>query len=150
MKRQLDSKYKDLVGYVNRRTTSADLASIMHKAIDEGNDGYDTDDELWGILDNLYITPLSNLDYSDLIPTIIDIYDDNYELPDPKYYWRFNELKTLNNRNLFFGIIVDGNSPLVIDPMRGGTAERCTKTELNNYLSETELTADNFTPVEAI
>ena len=32
----------------------------------------------------------------------------------------------------------------------GGTAEECTKSELNNYLCGTELTADNFTPVEGI
>ena len=50
---------------------------------------------------------------------------------------------------MYFGITFD-DEPLLVDISDGGTAEKCTKTELSNYLRDTELTADNFTPVEEI
>lgn len=141
MKRQLDSKYKDLVEYVKDMKDGTDLKGVL----DWLNDGFKEVNglEIVSIIDKLD-------DSSDeFISTIVDIYNDNYELKESSCYWKFKELRGLARCDLYFGIIFD-SEPLLIDIRNCGTAEKCTKSELNNYLCDTELTADNFTPVEEI
>jgi len=79
MKRKLDSKYKDLVDYVNSTKKVDHLSviiylleypnNIQHQIITDLNDGLTADD---------------NMDR--LIPIIVDVYNDNYEMEEPKYY----------------------------------------------------------------
>ena len=147
-KRKLDSKYKDLVEYVNDKHYE-DLVDILSGAIREGKRTYNEDSKLWGILDHLYITPLSGSEFGELTKTIVDIYNDNYELEEPKYYWLFRELRGLDRCDLYFGTAF-GGEPLLVDISAGGTAKKCTKTELNSYLLDTNLTADNFANIEDI
>ena len=147
-KRKLDSKYKDLVEYMNDKHYE-DLVDILSGAIREGKRTYNEDSKLWDILDHLYTTPLSGSEFGELTKTIVDIYNDNYELEEPKYYWLFRELRGLCRCDLYFGTTF-GDEPLLVDISDGGTAKKCTKTELNSYLLDTELTADNFANIEDI
>ncbi|MDT6953555.1 hypothetical protein [Companilactobacillus alimentarius] len=60
-------------------------------------------------------------DRNELVPIIVDIYNDNYELEEHKYYWLFKELRGLGIRDLYFGATVD-DEPLLIDISDCGTA----------------------------
>ena len=148
-KRQLNSKYEDLVDYVNERKHCKGLGDILSEAIKEGKQNHYDGSKLWSILFNLYVTALDDTDFVDLTRTIVDIFEGNYDLEEPENYWKFKELRGFASHDLYFGITFD-DEPLLVDISDGGTAEECTKSELNNYLRGTELTADNFTPVEEI
>ena len=142
-KRQLDSKYRDLADWVKQVKhsdhTSHSLAFLLSCIYDFRNKGKISD-----ILNDLN-EDLTLISSNDLISIITDIYNDNYELTESKYYWKFKELRGLGRCDLYFGTAFD-DEPLLVDI--SGTAEKCTKSELNNYLCGTELTADNFTPLE--
>lgn len=146
-KRQLNSKYKDLVDYVENEDES--LTEFLTEAIEEGYVFHDKGNELWRILDGLYTTPLADYEFGDLTKTIVDIFEGNYELEESKSYWKFKELRGFDRCDLYFGITVDAE-PLLVDPEELGAPEECTKTELNSYLVNTNLTIDNFIPVEEI
>lgn len=148
-KRQLDSRYKDLVDYVNERKHCKGLGDILSEAIKEGKQNHYDGSNLWSILFNLYVTALDDTDFVDLTRTIVDIYNNNYELAEAESYWRFKELEGFDRHDLYFGTI-GGNVPLIVDIEQNGVAKKCTKLELNEYLRDTELTADNFTTVEEI
>jgi len=146
-KRQLNSKYKDLVDYVENGDES--LTEFLTEAIEEGYAFHDKGHKLWRILDGLYTTPLEDYEFGDLTKTIVDIFEGNYELEESKSYWKFNELKGFNKCDLYFGITLD-TELLLIDVATRGTAKKCTKSELNDYLLDTNLTTDNFTPTEVL
>lgn len=146
-KRQLDIKYKGLADWVKQIKhsdgTSHSLAFILSCIYDLRNEGKISD-----ILNDLNEN-LTLISSNDLISIIVDIYNDNYELKESSCYWKFKELRGLGRCDLYFGTTFY-DEPLLVDISDGGTAEKCTKSELNNYLCDTELTADNFTPVEEI
>jgi len=146
-KRQLDIKYKGLADWVKQIKhsdgTSHSLAFILSCIYDLRNEGKISD-----ILNDLNEN-LTLISSNDLISIIVDIYNDNYELKESSCYWKFKELRGLGRCDLYFGTTFD-DEPLLVDISDGGTAEKCTKSELNNYLCDTELTADNFTSVEEI
>lgn len=143
MKRQLSIQYKDLVNFINDKKKYLRLAQIItyfrfppkqyadifYKLYADKNDT----DEM--------------LDYA--IPIITDIYNDNYELKESSCYWKFKELRVVGRCDLYFGTTFN-DEPLLVDISGYDTAKKCTKSELNNYLCDTELTADNFRPVEEI
>jgi len=140
-KRQLDSKYKDLVEYVKDMKDGTDLKGVLDWL--NGNFKEFNGLEIVSIIDKLD-------DSSDeFISTIVDIYNDNYELKESSYYWKFKELRGPGRCDLYFGTTND-DEPLLVDIEQNGFAEKCTKSELNNYLRYTELTADNFTLMEEI
>lgn len=149
MKRQLNSKYEDLVDYVNERKHCKGLGDILSEAIKEGKRNNDKDSKLRNILESLYITALDDTDFIDLTKTIVDIFEDNYDLEESENYWKFKELRGFGRCDLYFGITFD-DEPLLVDISDCGTAEKCTKTELNSYLLDTNLTVDNFANVEDI
>lgn len=143
MKRKLDSKYEDLVNYVTDHQGKLYLSTIIE-------DFKSGSSKFMQIIDDLntdYYSYLEKLD--ELIPIITDIYNDNYEIEEPEYYWKFNELKGFNKCDLYFGITLD-TELLLIDVATRGTAKKCTKSELNDYLLDTNLTTDNFTPTEVL
>ena len=150
-KRQLGSKYSELVKYINERKDDFEIMKLCKDIFEEANicnpDVSDTEE--YKMIFPIYNDDFGCLDRDKLVPIIVDIYNDNYELEEPKYYWKFKELRGLGRCDLYFGIIFDGE-PLLIDISDCGTAEKCTKTELNSYLLDTNLTADNFTNVEEI
>jgi len=147
MKRQLDSKYRDLADWIKQmkhdKSTSYSLAFMLYGIYDLRNEG-----QIGDILNDLNEN-LTLISSNDLISIIVDIYNDNYELKESSCYWKFKELRGLGRCDLYFGTTFD-DEPLLVDISDCGTAKKCTKLELNNYLCDTELTADNFTPVEEI
>lgn len=153
MKRKLDSKYEDLVKYVNAQKDGVELMDILKRFYEKTSDC--TSEEY-----SFITTICSGFRWAatrdSLVPIITDIYNDNYELEEPECYWKFNELKGFNKCDLYFGITVDyfgitlDTELLLIDVATRGTAKKCTKSELNDYLLDTNLTTDNFTPTEVL
>ena len=151
MKRQLDSKYSELVKYINERKDNFEIMKFCKEILEEtDNWTQDTPDTReYKMIFSIYNDGFDYPERDKLVPIIVDIYNNNYELEEPKYYWLFKELRGLNRRDLYFGTTFD-DEPLLVDISYGGTAEKCTKTELNSYLLNTNLTADNFSNIEDI
>lgn len=151
MKRQLSGKYSELVKYINEHKGSFEIMKLCED-IFEGTNIWDPDTpdtEEYKMMISIYNDDFDGFDRDKLVPIIVDIYNNNYELEEPKYYWKFKELRGLGRCDLYFGITFD-DEPLLVDISDCGTAEKCTKTELNSYLLDTNLTVDNFANVEEI
>ena len=151
-KRQLNSKYKDLVDYVNEQKREKVLVSILDDVTRQANDYYNSGNELWNILEKLYVTPLKDNEVTDLVETIIDIYNDNYDLEEPVYYWRFKEITGKFGYSLFaFKYRNDNTIGLKNKSDFNSESDiKMSKTKLDSLLSETNLISDNFTPVEEL
>lgn len=143
MKRKLGNEYRYLVNYVKDKQRKVHLGTIVNNFTDLTSEA----GQLVNELDATECSYHEKLDY--LIPIIVDIYNDNYEIEEPECYWKFNELKGFNKSDLYFGITLD-TELLLIDVAIRGTAKKCTKSELNDYLLDTNLTTDNFTPTEVL
>lgn len=149
MKRQLGSKYRELVKYINEHKNNFEIMKLC-KDIFEETDIWDINTPATKEYKMIFSICNSDFDWPDrdkLVPIIVDIYNDNYELEEPKYYWLFKELRGLGRCDLYFGTTFD-DEPLLVDISDGGTAKKCTKTELNSYLFDTNLTVDDFVNVE--
>lgn len=151
MKRKLDSKYSELVKYINERKDNFEIMNFCKEILEEtDNWTQDTPDTReYKMIFSIYNYDFDYPERDKLVPIIVDIYNDNYELEEPEYYWKFNELKGFNKCDLYFGITLD-TELLLIDVATRGTAKKCTKSELNDYLLDTNLTTDNFTPTEVL
>lgn len=79
MTRKLDSKYKDLVEFINSRSEHTPLSDILSDFLDGHSDIDDVAE--WLDVDG---TDASSVD--EFISIIVDVYNDNYELEEPKYY----------------------------------------------------------------
>lgn len=153
-KRKLINEYSELVKYINERKDDFEIMKLCKNIFERTNIwNQDTptypDTKEYKMIFSIYDDDFDGPYRDKLVPIIVDIYNDNYELEEPKYYWKFKELKGLGRCDLYFGTTFD-DEPLLVDISDCGTAEKCTKSELNNYLCYTELTADNFTLVEEI
>ena len=146
-KRRLSNRYKDLIDYIENEDES--LHGFLNEALEEGCKFSNRDNKLWRIIEDLYKTPLKDFEFGELTKTIVDIFEGNYELEELSFYWKFKESEGVNRPDSYFGII-DGDVPLIFDISNGVPAKKCTKSELNDYLHYTNLTADNFTPVAKI
>lgn len=145
MKRQLSSKYEDMVNFINDKKKRLRLAQIITYFRFPPKEYAD-------ILYTSYADKSDTdemLDYA--IPIITDIYNDNYELTEPKYYWKLN-LTGVFGITLYAYKYQNSNTIGVSEDHQGNTERRFTKTEFNNLLSRTQtnLTIDNSTPVEEI
>jgi len=140
MKRKLGNEYRYLVNYVKDKQRKVHLGTIVNNFTDLTSEA----GQLVNELDAIKCSYNEKLDY--LIPIIVDIYNNNYELEEPKYYWKFKELRGLDECDFYFGTIFY-YKPLLVDISDGGDAKKCTKSELNDYLLDTNLTTDNFTPI---
>ena len=86
MKRQLDSKYKDLVEYVKRMRAGGKLRFIF-------DDLFESYGDINRIANNLGVDIADTGVYMDeFISIIVDIYNDNYEMEEPKYYVKMPKL----------------------------------------------------------
>ena len=146
-KRRLSNRYKDLIDYIENEDES--LHGFLTEALEEGCKFSNRDNKLWRIIEDLYKTPLKDFEFGELTKTIVDIFEGNYELEEPEYYWKFKEPERVNKYAVYFGLI-DGDFPVLFDVTQKGRAKKCTKSELNDYWHYTNLTADNFTPVAKI
>ena len=148
-KRQLDSKYRDLADWVKQIKhsdgTSHSLAFILSYIYNFCNEGKISD-----ILNDLN-EDLTLISSNDLIPIITDIYNDNYELTEPKHYWKFNAMNFMSYPIKAYAGKIANRIELVTN---NDTYMEyyCTKSKLIKSLaaSDTSLTIDNFTPVEEI
>ena len=149
-KRQLSSKYKELVNYVNEVKKEDMLVQILDDATRQANDSHNSDNELWQILDKLYITRLSGGQAVDLVETIIDIYNGNYELEETKYYWKFKELYSEIGFPLYAFKYSDIDSVGLQNRnnLEDDLFTKMSKSTLASLLSESNLTSDNFVPME--
>ncbi|MGQ2374596.1 hypothetical protein [Companilactobacillus zhachilii] len=88
-KRQLESKYKKLVDYINSNKDDEFLFQLL------SNLRYrDTAESV--ILDELNNGWATNRDFDNLIPIITDIYFDNYELQQPKHMYCLSGIRSLD------------------------------------------------------
>ena len=151
MKRKLGSKYSKLVKYINERKDNLEIMQLCKEILEETDNWTQgtPDTREYKMIFSIYNYDFDYPERDKLVPIIVDIYNDNYELGEPEYYWKFKELRGLDRNDLYFGTTFD-DEPLLVAIRDGGTAEQCTKSELNNYLLDTELTADNFAPVEEV
>lgn len=150
MKRRLGSEYSELVKYINERKNNCEIMKLCKYIFEETNiwdqdTPYYPDTKEYKMIFSIYNGDFDWPDRNELVPIIVDIYNDNYELKESSCYWKFKELRGLGRCDLYFGTTFD-DEPSLVDI--SGAAEKCTKSELNNYLCGTGLTADNFTPVE--
>jgi len=146
MKRQLSIQYENIVNLINDKKKHLRLAQIItyfrfppkqyadifYKLYADKNDT----DEM--------------LDYA--IPIIVDIYNDNYELEEPKYYWKFKELTGKYVEPFYaFKYLDDCSIGLKVKSELGDNSiVKMSKTYLDSMLSETNLTSDNFKAVEEL
>lgn len=145
-KRQLDNKYEELVKYVNEREREDLLVEILDDATKQAGDCYNPGDGLWGILEKLYETPLTDSKITDLVETIIDVYNGNYELEEPACYWRFNGVGGRFGISLYaFKYDIDDSIGLKeVNCLNDNCDAKMTKSKLNSLLSNTNLTSDYF------
>jgi hypothetical protein len=145
MKRKLDSKYEDLVKYVNAQKDGVELMDILKRFYEKTSDC--TSEEY-----SFITTICSGFRWAatrdSLVPIITDIYNDNYELEEPECYWKLN-INGERPQNYYAYKYHYVASRIGIDPDKN-MADKFTETELNNLLSHTQtnLTINNFTPVE--
>jgi len=86
VKRQLDSKYKDLVEYVKRMRAGGKLRFIF-------DDLFESYGDINRIANNLGVDIADTGVYMDeFISIIVDVYNDNYEMEEPKYYVKMPKL----------------------------------------------------------
>jgi len=145
MKRQLSIQYEDMVNFINDKKKRLRLAQIITHFRFPLKQYAD-------ILYKLYADKNDKnemLDYA--IPIITDIYNDNYELKEPKYYWGLN-LTGVFGLMLYAYKYQNSDTIGVSEDHQGNAEWQFTKTEFSNLLSSTNtnLTADNFTHVEEI
>lgn len=154
-KRQLSSRYKDLVDYVNKYKYSKHLADVLSEAIKEGESASGNCNELWVILNALYVMRLNDSDFSDLTKTIVDIYNDNYELEEPRCYWKLKINSNCGDHLYAFRYIIPQNI-IGVKKFNGSvdfsSLKKFSKSKLTELLNNTDtnLTIDNFEPVEEI
>ena len=79
-KRQLDSKYKELVDYVESNKCDLPLLQMISRL-------YDPNFVEHCIADKLFDGLADRYDFDKLIPILVDIYNDNYELKSAKHIY---------------------------------------------------------------
>ncbi|APX72469.1 hypothetical protein M5C72_04940 [Companilactobacillus allii] len=88
-KRQLDSKYKDLVNYVRENLDGKFLIEIINDFASENSD------MTIGILDDLNLDP-DDIEFDEIIQIITDIYNNDYELDESKHAYRLNDIDAVD------------------------------------------------------
>ncbi|MCS6109108.1 hypothetical protein DWV12_17595 [Clostridium botulinum] len=160
MKRQLDSKYSELVNYINERKGNFEIMKLCEDIFDE-TDIWDKDtpgfprSKEYKMIFPIYNGDFDWPDRDKLVPIIVDIYNNNYELEEPKYYWKFKELTSnfdnslyLSTRGAYEGSKLDKNSVGLLTS-QSYRIMKFTKSKVIEFLNNsTNLTIDNFTPVE--
>jgi len=139
MKRQLDSKYSELVDWVNDKKQRLGLREIVVYITCPPRNLYEIIYALYG--DNWR----SDENLNDTISSIVDIYNDNYELTEPKYFW---QLKTYcQDVGALYATRYDYGDTIVLTSTIT-SEDKMTRNELDTYLTTTNdgLTIDSFKP----
>jgi len=146
MKRQLSIQYENIVNLINDKKKHLRLAQIITYFRFPPKRCAD-------ILYDLYADKSDTdkmLDYA--IPIITDIYNDNYELEEPKYYWKLNLAGEYGNDIYAFKFLYVSEIGLSSENNLKDAETKFTRKEFNGLISytQTNLTIDNFTPMEEI
>lgn len=144
MKRQLTADWKEIIDFINKRKEQLCLVQFIDyfrcptKGLKES-------------LKKIY--PFFEYTHSDesmdsIIPIITDIYNDNYELKEPKYYWRLN-LQGVSCTDYYAVRIESLNGRFGLDKYKYDES-KFTENELIDALSNTDtnLAINDFIPVE--
>ena len=146
-KRQLSSKYKDLVDYVNEWKREHVLVQFLDDATRQANECYNPGSKLWIILEELYTTCLSDNDIIDLVETIIDIYNSNYELQQPKHMYRLADINS--DKGAIYLTLKDDYYTLQVWSDSTNKYQELTDKQFQEFLSQhTKFTADMFNTAE--
>lgn len=147
MKRQLDSKYKDLVNYVNEQKRGKVLVSVLDDVIRQAKDCYNPGSKLWIILEELYTTCLYDNEIIDLVETIIDIYNSNYELQQPKHMYRLADINS--DKGAIYLTLKDDYYTLQVWSDSTNKYQELTDKQFQKFLSQhTKFTANMFGKLE--
>lgn len=102
MKRKLESKYKKLVKYINKRRPSTYLAEIITDF--EYADGDLTSKEM-EVLNSVGLNAdTHSSDFDKLIQIIVNIYNNNYELEEQKYRFYLEGAQNDDFYKLYFSL----------------------------------------------
>lgn len=102
MKRKLESKYKKLVKYINKRRPSTYLAEIITDF--EYADGDLTSKEM-EVLNSVGLNAdTHSSDFDKLIQIIVNIYNNNYELEEQKYRFYLKGAQNDDFYKLYFSL----------------------------------------------
>lgn len=139
MKRQLESKYKKLVDYINKAKEDNFLGQILRDYLDG-----------FGSLGNMF----TELDLGDtwssddtVIPIITDIYFDNYELQQPKHMYCLSGIRSLDGP--IYVTFKNECYTLSIYEFTNDDSQSLTDEQFQEFLNQYhKFTADMFTRVE--
>jgi len=146
-KRQLSSKYKDLVDNVNEQKPQKTLVNILDDATRQANDCYNPVSKLWIILEELYTTCLYDNEIIDLVETIIDIYNSNYELQQPKHMYRLADINS--DKGAIYLTLKDDYYTLQVWSDSTNKYQELTDKQFQKFLSQhTKFTANMFEKLE--
>lgn len=139
MKRQLESKYKKLVDYINKAKEDNFLGQILRDYLDG-----------FGSLGNMF----TELDLGDtwssddtVIPIITDIYFDNYELQQPKHMYCLSGIRSLDGP--MYVTFKDEFYTLSIYRFANDDSQSLTDEQFQEFLNQhSKFTADMFEKME--
>lgn len=158
MKRRLGSKYSELVKYINERKNNFEIMKLCKDIFEETNI-WDQDIPYFpNTKEYKMIFPIYNDDFDwpdrdKLVPIIVDIYNDNYELEEPKYYWQLKDFMGRQQSKLYLTThvgdkFIEGN--IMLTDAHSYGIQKFTKSEIESGIHDATLTIDNFTPVKEI
>lgn len=102
MKRKLDSKYSELVKYINKRRPSTYLVEIITDF--EYADGDLTSEEMEVLNSVVLNADTHSSDFDKLIQIIVNIYNNNYELEEQKYRFYLKGAQNDDFYKLYFSL----------------------------------------------
>jgi len=140
MKRQLESKYKKIVDYINKAKEDDFLGQILNNYFND-----------FGSLANMF----TELDLGDtwssddiVIPIITDIYFDNYELQQPKHMYCLSGIRSLDGP--MYVTFKDECYTLSIYRFANDDSQSLTDEQFQEFLNQySKFTADMFEKMEA-
>lgn len=157
-KRQLGSRYKDLVDYINERKDAFEIMKLCKNIFERtyiwNPDIPDIKDtKEYKMIFSIYNGDFDGSDRDKLVPIIVDIYNDNYELEEPKRYWQLKDFMGRQQSKLYLTTrvgdkFIEGN--IVLTDAHSYSIQKFTKSEIESGIHDATLTIDNFTPVEEI
>lgn len=155
MKRRLGSKYSELVKYINERKDGFEIMRLCKEILEEtDNWTQDTPDtEEYKMIFLIYNGDFDWPDRDKLVPIIVDIYNDNYELEEPKYYWQLKDFMGRQQSKFYLTTrvgdkFIEGN--IMLTDTHSSSIKKFTKSEIESGIHDATLTIDNFTPVKEI
>lgn len=140
MKRQLESKYKKLVHYINSNKDDEFLFQLLANL--KYRDAVGS-----VILDELNRDYTDSFEFDNLIPIITDIYFDNYELQQPKHMYRLADINS--DKGAIYLTLKDDYYTLQVWSYSTNKYQELTDKQFQEFLNQySKFTADMFEKME--